>query len=234
MAYGAERAAPGSLAAVIAAARRRRWAHLLVVNLRILLGFAFLPAGTKKVLGQPFTDADKQGPFHDFLDAFFATGIFYRLVGVLQLVAAVLLLTQLRATLGAWLALPVITAIVALCWSTGVIPTAVVATLMWCGALALVLWDVRAWRAVVGACDVPLPSPDPWLVDERLWAACGAAIVVVYAALTGLAGEVYRPRRIELDRPAFYVLAALPLLPIATWVAERRRRRAAARTPSPP
>jgi uncharacterized membrane protein YphA (DoxX/SURF4 family) len=214
---------------VIARLRDQRWAHLFVANLRLLLGFAFLPAGIKKVLGQPFTDPDKVGAFHDFLHAFHATGSFYRFVGCLQLVAAALLLTQVRATLGALVALPIITAIVALCWSTGVVPTAIVATLMWLGTAALVVWDERAWRAIVGrgsasseASSAPAGRP---LLDARLWAKCGATILIVYVALTALAGEVYRPRKIELDRPSFYLLVALPLLPLATWLIERSRRR---------
>lgn len=211
--------------------RLRRAAHLAVVNLRILLGFAFLPAGIKKVLGQPFTDPANHGSFHDFLHAFRDTGGFYRFVGMVQLVAAVLLMTQWRATLGAVVALPIITAIVALCWSTGAVPTAVVATLMWLGTVALVLWDEPAWRAVLGVGEressgrtTPSSSAPP-LSDLRLWGRCGAAIFVTYVALTAMAGEVYRPRRVELDKPAFYLLVALPLLPLSTWLLERRRRK---------
>lgn len=214
------------LRGLVDAARARRWAHLAVVNLRLLLGFAFLPAGLKKVLGQPFTDPEKQGAFHDFLRAFHDTGGFYRFVGALQLVVAVLLLTQLRATLGALLALPIITAIVALCWSTLVVPTAIVATLMWCGTAALVLWDERAWR---GAVSTPTSSsraeaPGAPPLDLRLWAICGGAILALYLLLTLAAGGVYRPRGIDLRSPAFYLVAAMPLLPIATWLIERRRR----------
>ena len=41
-----------------------------------------------------------------------------------------------------------------------------------------------------------------WTGIGRARSGCGAAIVGLYLALTALAGEVYRPRRIELDRPA--------------------------------
>src|SRR5689334_12862731 len=71
--------------AMVAWLRQRRWAHLAVVNLRILIGFAFLPAGLKKILGEPFTDPGNRGPFHEFLHAFHATGHFYTFVGVVQL-----------------------------------------------------------------------------------------------------------------------------------------------------
>src|SRR5690349_14630379 len=107
---------------LLARARRTRWTSVVVVVLRLLIGFALLPAGLKKVLHQPFTDAARTGRFHDFLDAFHATGGFYQFVGVVQLTAAVLLLTQRFALLGAVLALPVVTAIMVFCWSTAVYP----------------------------------------------------------------------------------------------------------------
>lgn len=210
--------------------RRQRRSHLAVVNLRILLGFAFLPAGLKKVLGQPFTDPQNSGPFHDFLDAFLATGVFYQFVGVVQLIVAVLLMTQTFAPLGAVLALPVITVILVFCWSTGVVPTAVVVTLMFCGTLALVLWDMERWLPILQPADAALPDPstDPApppssLVDLGLWRLCGAGIVVFYGLSCLAAGGVYRPKGADWSHPAFYVLLLIALSPFATWWVERRR-----------
>ena len=77
----------------------------------MLIGFAFIPAGLKKLLGQPFTDPTNTGVFHDFLHAFHSTGLFYQFVGALQLTAAVLLITQRHATLGAVLIAPILVAI---------------------------------------------------------------------------------------------------------------------------
>jgi len=62
-----------------------------------------------------------------------------------------------------------------------------------------------------------------------MWGLCGAGILVGYLALTALVGEVYRPRGVELGRPAFYVLLALPVLPAATYLVESRRRKARSR-----
>ena len=211
--------------------RQRRWSHLAIVNLRILLGFAFLPAGLKKVLGQPFTDPQNSGPFHDFLDAFLATGFFYQFVGVVQLIAAVLLMTQTFAPLGAALALPVITVILVFCWSTGVVPTAVVVTLMFCGTLALVLWDMQRWLPLLRPADSALshppkegPSPHASLIDLGLWRLCGAGIVVFYGASCLAYGGVYRPKGADWGHPAFYVLLLIALSPFLTWWLERRRR----------
>lgn len=219
------------VARLVGALRARRWATLAVVWLRILIGFAFLPAGLKKLLGQPFTDPVNHGRFHEFLHAFHDTGAFYRSVGVLQLVAATLLMTQRFATLGAFVALPLLTAIGAFCWSTAGIPTTTVVTLMWLGTLGLLLWDLDRWRGVLQPGDAPPrvapppAAPLPPLVEWPLWERCGAAILAAYLGATILAGEIYRPRGLELTTPSFYLLAALPLFPLVTHLVERRRRR---------
>lgn len=211
--------------------RARRWAGLLVVNLRILLGFAFLPAGLKKVLGERFTEASNEGPFHDFLHAFYATGAFYRFVGVLQLVVAVLLMTQTFGTLGALLALPLFTAITVLCWSTGAVFTGVMTTLMLLGTLAVAAWEYERFigvllpaesRAGVSPSRSSEGSPAP--VDLRVWRACGVAVLSLYLVSCALAGGVYRPRGLDLARPEFYVFPLIALLPMLAWVWERRQR----------
>jgi uncharacterized membrane protein YphA (DoxX/SURF4 family) len=215
-----------------------RWATLGVITLRILIGFAFLPAGLKKILGQPFTDPANHGRFHDFLHAFRETGAFYQSVGALQLLAATLLMTQRFAALGAFVALPILTAIGAFCWSTAGIPTTTVVTLMWLGTVGLLLWDLERWRDVLQPSGSPRrPSPSARtpqaasVVEWSLWERCGAAILGAYLGATLLAGEIYRPRGLELSTPAFYLLVALPAIPLVTYVLERRRRRARSAAP---
>lgn len=202
---------------LLQALKAKRWANLAVVNLRILLGFAFVPAGLKKVLDQPFTDPANTGAFHEFLHAFHATGFFYQFVGLVQLAIAVLLMTQRFAAVGALMALPVFTAIGVFCWSTAAYFTAFMVTLMWLGTAALVVWDLDRWRGVMGA-----EVTDA--VDLRLWRGCGAAILALYVAVCAASGGVYRPRGVELDNPAFWLLPLIALFPIAALVIEQRRR----------
>jgi uncharacterized membrane protein YphA (DoxX/SURF4 family) len=207
--------------------RARRWAHLMIVNLRILLGFAFLPAGIKKILHQPFTDPANSGPFHDFLHAFYATGFFYQFVGGVQLAAAALLLTQTQPLLAALTALPVFTVITVFCWSTGVWFTAVFVTLMLCGCLLLVLWDYPRWKPLLGSDPAALPihESEAALLDTRAWRLCGSAILFFYTGTCIYQGGVYRPMGVELDNPAFWVLPALILFPGITWLIEQRNRK---------
>lgn len=205
-------------------ARRTRWINVGVANLRLLIGFAFVPAGLKKLLDQPFTDPAFSGPFHDFLDAFHATGWFYQFVGAMQLITAVLLCTQRYAAIGALLGLPILTAITAFCWSTEVYPTATVATLMWLGTVALVLWDYPKWRGLLGAGSrVPPIEPEDAPIDLRLWALCGVAVLALYLGVCIAMGEIYRPKGATFRDPGFYVFPAILLMPIATFVIDQRR-----------
>ncbi len=208
--------------------RTHRWAHLLIANLRILLGFAFLPAGLKKVLYQPFTDPANTGAFHEFLHAFYATGFFYQFVGGVQLLIAVLLMTQTFATLGALMTLPVMTCIMVFCWSTGVIPTAIVTTLMLGGTVTLVLWDLDRWLPILRPSTSAIAGPpetETALIDSSLWRLCGTGILVVYGLTCLLYGGIYRPKGADFGEPAFYVLPLIALFPIVTLVVEQRRRK---------
>jgi hypothetical protein len=207
------------LGAVLARVRGARAANLCIIQLRFLLGFAYLPAGLKKVLGEPFTDPHNTGPFHDFLHAFHATGGFYRFVGVVQLTIAVLLLTQRFAAAGAVLALPVTAAILVFCWSTGVVPTATVVTLMLAGVIALVVWDLDRWTRL-GVLSIEAPRPE----RSRAWELCGVAILAVYLGACLATGEVYRPRGVRPDDARFYVFPVIALLPVAAYLIDRRQR----------
>ena len=219
--------------AVLDRLHARRSAQLAVANLRIVVGFAFVPAGLKKLLGQPFTDPGNAGVFHDFLDAFLATGGLYRFVGAMQLAVAVLLMTQRFAALGAALALPIAAAITAFTWSTARAPTVIVTTLLTLALAGLLTWDLRRWVAMLTERALPPPPPptNPAPIERRLWAWCGLAVIATYGGLCLALGEVYRPRKPQPDSPAYFVMPALPLLPLATGLIERRRRRARSEHP---
>jgi uncharacterized membrane protein YphA (DoxX/SURF4 family) len=218
---------------IITRARRTRWTNVCVVNLRILLGFAFVPAGLKKLLDQPFTDPANRGAFHEFLHAFHATGAFYQFVGVMQLAAALLLMSQRLATAGALLAFPIFGSVTMFCWSTQAYFTAVMVTLMLLGTTGLLIWDFHKLRGVFAsdrcATDIHIPAL-PAVVDLGLWQRCGLAILTLYLTVCALDGGIYRPKRVELDSPGFYVFPALLLLPIVTFAIDQSRYRKSRRS----
>lgn len=190
-----------------------------------MLGFAFLPAGLKKLYGEPFTDPANTGAFHEFLHAFHATGAFYNVVGAVQVAVALLLMTQRQALLGAAMALPLFTAIGAFCWSTDVPFTATMVTLMWLGTLFLLMWDAHRLAPLFGRQYTFEESER--LIDKTVWAVAGLLVFVVYSVIVFLSGGVYRPRGVELDNPSFYVLPLLVAILVGAYVVERRRRKRA-------
>ena len=200
----------------IARAHERRGIYISIIVLRMLIGFAFIPAGLKKLLGQPFTDSANTGVFHEFLHAFYATGVFYHFVGAVQLTAAVLLITQNYATLGAAFTAPMLAAIFVFCWSTGVVPTAIVVSLMSMGLLALIVWDIQRWKALFSMTTAAPPASQP-VVNMRLWSRCGWLILLLYFGNTAITGQVYRPMGAEWSNPSFIVLVIIAILPVATF-----------------
>ena len=202
-----------------------RGAHIFVIVLRILIGFAFIPAGLKKILGQPFTDPANTGVFHEFLHAFHDTGLFYRFVGAMQLFAAILLMTQYHATLGALIITPIVITIFVFCWSTMVVPTASVVTLMLMGVTLLLLWDIGRWKGLLTSesSEAMVSPPSHIGVDLKLWSRCGWLILVLYFGHTAITGEVYRPKGVDWTNPSFILLQLIALLPILTFFLDSRR-----------
>jgi len=212
----------------IARAREKRWLHIFVIVLRILIGFAFIPAGLKKISGQVFTDPENTGLFHDFLHTFHGTGGFYRFVGAMQLLAAVLLITQRFATVGAIILTPILATILVFCWSTMVVPTATVVSLMSLGLLFLLLWDFHKWKPLFLAdgeqVDLQIPGPHP-TIDMKLWTRCGWLILLLYFGNAAVTGEVYRPQGADWSNPSFILLQVITFLPLITFVIDYRRYR---------
>lgn len=137
--------------------RHNRLLNLFAINLRYAIGLGFIPSGMIKLLGKPFTRAENVGVFYDFLHAMYATGIYYNMIGFMQVFAGVLLITQRFSTLGAAIFLPIIFNITVLTLSTIGSFTPLIATLMLLGIIFLLVWDQHKWLNIL--------SPDNRLYD---------------------------------------------------------------------
>ncbi|SOC80700.1 hypothetical protein SAMN06296241_2256 [Salinimicrobium sediminis] len=147
--------------------------NLLLVNLRYMIGLGFLPSGMIKVLDKPFTRVENVGVFYDFLDALYTTGIYYNMIGLMQVIAAILLITQRFATLGSFLFLPIIFNITVLTISTIGSLTPLIALLMLLGIIFLLLWDYQKWFNIFNPDNAikNLPSHNSYLTYNavQLW-----------------------------------------------------------------
>lgn len=84
-------------------ARRSKWLGYFAIFRRITLAAGFIPSGMQKVLGERFTVLAVNHPMGNFLDAFYHTGYYYTFVGIMQVLAAVLLLIPRTVTIGAFI-----------------------------------------------------------------------------------------------------------------------------------
>jgi uncharacterized membrane protein YphA (DoxX/SURF4 family) len=123
--------------------------RLFTWTTRILLAFAFLPSGLKKLLGERFTILGLESPVGFFFEALYRTGFYWNFLGLMQLLAAFLIVIPRTAILGALLYLPIIINIFVIVVSMGFTGTPYIAGLMLLANLYLLFWDYNKVRNIV-------------------------------------------------------------------------------------
>lgn len=123
--------------------KKQRLVQLFAIFLRYLIGGAFIFAAVPKVLGERFTTMSVDTPVGFFFEAMYQTGFYWYFLGWAQIAAALLLMTQRFATLGAAIFFPIMLNIWLITWSMGFKGTPVVTFLMFLANAWLLLWDYR-------------------------------------------------------------------------------------------
>lgn len=113
---------------------------------RVLLAVAFLPSGLKKLLGERFTTLAIDNPVGFFFEALYRSGCYWNFLGLVQLLAAILLVIPRTALLGALIYLPIVINIFVIVTAMQFSGTPVVAGLMLLGNLYLLFWDYPKMR----------------------------------------------------------------------------------------
>jgi len=129
-------------------ARRYKWLGYFSIFCRVTLAAGFIPSGMQKVLGERFTVLAVNHPMGNFLEAFYHTGYYYTFVGVMQVLAAVLLLIPRTVTIGAFIYLPIILNICILSLSVRFEGSQITSPLMTCAVLFLLSWDYHKFRNI--------------------------------------------------------------------------------------
>lgn len=156
---------------------------------RLLLAMAFLPTGLVKLTGQRFTNLSVDDPVGFFFEAMYRTGPWWRFIGLVQVLAAVLLLFPRTATLGAVLFAPVVGSILLITVGVGFGLTAVIVGGMLLANLWLLCWDAdRIWTAGAGLWGSRRdlhPLRDMHWVERAGWLLGGAAGMGLFLATRG-------------------------------------------------
>lgn len=113
----------------------------LIIGLRFLVGFAFIPSGLVKLMGEKFTTLSPSTPIGYFFDALYHSGIYWNFLGFCQLLIALLFFTQRFATVGALLFFAVISNIFFITIGLSFTNTWIITLLMMFAGIILLIWD---------------------------------------------------------------------------------------------
>lgn len=149
--------------------RTNRFNHWIIINLRYLLGFAFFPSGLVKLLGERFTRISTDHPIGYFFEALYQSGFYWNFLGLVQVTAGILLVTQRFATLGALLFLAILTNIWIITISLSFTGTWMITSLMMIAVLILIMWDQHKLLPIFNynATSIIKKYPDPsynWII----------------------------------------------------------------------
>ncbi len=131
-------------------AKGNRWLWLFSIFCRFALAAGFIPAAIVKLMDERFASGlSVNHPMGQYLEALHHTGYYYTFIGVVQAVAAIMLLIPRTVTLGAFLYFPVILNICILTYAVRFDGSLFTAPLMTMANLYLIGWNYEKWKYIL-------------------------------------------------------------------------------------
>ena len=125
--------------------KNKLWAQIFIIYTRYLVGGAFVFASLVKIQGNRFTtDSGAENPIDSswhLFETLYQSGLYWKFIGVSQLIAGGLLMTQRYARLGAVMNLPIILNVFVITLSYYFAFTPVITGFMLAANIMLVLWE---------------------------------------------------------------------------------------------
>src|SRR5687768_7564595 len=139
-----------------AKAKQNFWLWLFSIFNRLALAAGFIPAGIVKIVNERFASGlHENHPMGHYLVALHVTGFYYTFIGVLQVLAAIMLLIPRTVTLGAFLYFPLIMNISILTLATRFEGSLFTAPLITLANLYVVCWNYEKWRYILPFSQLP-------------------------------------------------------------------------------
>ncbi|NIF04241.1 DoxX family membrane protein [Chryseobacterium sp. Tr-659] len=172
--------------------RTSRINQWIIIHLRYVVGFAFFPSGLVKLMGERFTRISTDDPIGYFFEALYQSGFYWNFLGLAQLIAGILLMTQRFATLGALMFLAILSNIWIITISLSFTGTWIITSLMMIAVLLLVVWDNHKWLPLFNynKASTVKEYPDPasvWIIAGVIYA---VSFMILYM-LDPVKGNVY-------------------------------------------
>jgi hypothetical protein len=176
----------------------------------------------KKILGQRFTSISTDNPIGYFFEALFRTGMYWNFLGWGQLIAAVLMMTQVFATLGNLIFFFIITNIFFITVSMHFTGTWFIALLMLFASTCLLLWDTNRLQYIISKNGLLNGNKDVILPDApNLWQVSGLLLFVLSVSYT-LIDNMITSKHLQLF---FVFFIAIIMTVIVTIIVELRNRK---------
>jgi uncharacterized membrane protein YphA (DoxX/SURF4 family) len=129
-------------------AKGNKWFHFFAIFCRIVLALGFIPSAFVKIVGERFTALPANHPLGQYFESLQLTGFYYTFIGIVQVIAAILLLIPRTALLGAIVYFPVILNICVLAYAVRFEGTRIT-TLMLLANLFLLFWDYEKLKHIL-------------------------------------------------------------------------------------
>lgn len=156
--------------------RNNQFLYLVIIGIRFLVGFAFIPSGLKKFLGERFTIIGTEDPIGYFFEAMYRTGDYWIFLGFCQLLTAFLLFTQRFATLGAILFFGITLNICIITISMHFTGTWIITSLMLFAALVLLIWDWDKLKPIIG---IKISETPDYKEPKYIWQIIGLILFII-------------------------------------------------------
>lgn len=157
---------------------------------RLLLSVAFIPTGLVKLMYERFTQMSLDSPIGFFFEAFYQNELWYKSVGLSQILAGILLLIPRTAHLGSFLFLPIIFNINLITFGVGFKGTTYITSLMLLSNLYLVAWEYPYWRPFFRPQNSFISYKKLFSPFEKITISAGAlSLMVVFLGTRGYASK---------------------------------------------
>lgn len=161
--------------------RDNQFLNLVIIGIRFLVGFAFIPSGLKKLLGERFTTIGTDNPIGYFFEALYRTGDYWIFLGFCQLLTAFLLFTQRFATLGALMFFGIILNICIITISMHFTGTWIITSLMLFAAVVLLIWDWNKLKPIVA---IKISETHNYKEPNFIWQITGLILFIILISLS--------------------------------------------------
>jgi hypothetical protein len=161
--------------------------QIFIIYTRYLIGSTFVFASIVKIKGERFMTDMRQidgSPFHSvghMFETLYQSGVYWKFIGVSQLIAAFLLMTQRFAKLGALSFFPILLNIFVITVSYNEFGgTVYITSLMLLSNITLLVWDWDAFKVLFNF-DLPLITCNNSFEKMKIWELCGFILFIFTA-----------------------------------------------------